>query len=193
MQPVKEIQNKSNTLLLTSSISLGLYLILIFDLLAAYEIFIVLLLIPMFLISITFLILLIGKSLGYRLMPKAITTVALASVAITSVLLFGYRSGWFWGNRILNAAFIDDRSRMDLELYQNGKFIIASNWLFGEERFEGTFKISRDTIIFDKYPVVDNDFTAKEIIINRPAKKIYFRKDADGKYDTSFYYFQIDF
>lgn len=126
-------------------------------------------------------------------MPKAITTVALASVAITSVLLFGYRSGWFWGNRILNAAFIDERSRMDLELYQNGKFIIASNWFFGEERFEGTYKISSDTIIFDKYPVVDNDFIAKEIIINRPAKKVYFRKDADGKYDTSFYYFQIDF
>ncbi|NEU08627.1 hypothetical protein GZH53_09920 [Flavihumibacter sp. R14] len=106
---------------------------------------------------------------------------------------YGERNGMLWGKEIIDSAFIDDRSRMDLTLYENGKFLIYSNWLFGEDRFEGTYKLNGDTIIFDKFPVTDNDFIGQKIIIDRTERKIYFRKGKDGNYDKSFYYFQIGF
>ena len=102
-----------------------------------------------------------------------------------------YRNGFFWGKKIIEATFLDDRSRMDLTLFENGNYLINSNWLFGEESFTGTYKMKNDTIEFINYPVTDNDFIAKKNIIYRD--KIYFRQDNSGHYDTTFYYFQIDF
>ena len=99
----------------------------------------------------------------------------------------------FWGKKIIESAFLDDRSRMDLELYENGKYLIYSNWFFGENRFEGNYKLNGDTIIFAKTPVTDNDFIEQKIVIDRSEKKIYFRKGINESYDKSFYYFQIDF
>lgn len=193
MQTTTEIDRRFNTLLLTSSISLGLYVISISDWLLPYEFFIDLLLIVTLVGSMALLVSIIIESVNLRHFPKAVTTLAFVLVATTFVLLYGYRNGWFWGRSIIDGAFIDDRSRMDLELYQNGRFMIYSNWLFGEERYEGTYKLKGDTIIFDKYPVRENDFIAKEIIIDRPEKKIYFKKDTAGNYEKSFYYFQIDY
>lgn len=110
---------------------------------------------------------------------------------VSMPLNYCYRNGLFWGKKIIEAAFIDDRSRMDLTLYKNGNFLINSNWLFGDETFTGKYQIKGDTIEFTKYPVVDNDFVAKKII--RKNKKIYFRLNNPSNYDTTFYYFQIDF
>jgi len=106
-------------------------------------------------------------------------------------LNYCYKNGFFWGKKIIEAAFLDDRSRMDLTLYENGHFLISSNWLVGVETFTGKYHINGDTIEFTKYPIVDNDFVAKRII--RKDKKIYFRLNDSFNYDTTFYYFQIDF
>ena len=93
----------------------------------------------------------------------------------------------------MEAAFLDDRSRIDLALYKSGDYIIFSNWMFGEERFQGTYQIVNDTIIFNDHPVVDNDFVARKILIDKEKKRIYFTKDKNGNYKKDFYYFQIDF
>ena len=102
-----------------------------------------------------------------------------------------YRNGGFWGNKIIEGVFIDDRSRMDLTCFENGHYIIYSNWLFGAETFTGKYSLHGDTIEFNTYPVVDNDFVSKKIIWK--GNKIYFTQDKSGNYDTTFYYFQIDF
>jgi hypothetical protein len=102
-----------------------------------------------------------------------------------------YQNGGFWGKKVLESAFIDERSRMNLTLFENGKYQIVSNWLIGQESFTGNYKIYKDTIEFEEYPVIDNDFISKKIIIKN--NKIYFRLDNFGKYDTTFYYFQIDY
>jgi len=80
---------------------------------------------------------------------------------------------------------------MDLTLFENGRYLIKSNWLFGEETFTGKYQMKGDTIEFEKYPVIENDAVAKRII--RKNNKIYFNLNNQGKYDTTFYYFQIDF
>lgn len=102
-----------------------------------------------------------------------------------------FRRKDFSGEKKLEAAFIDDRSRMDLTLFKNGKYLIKSNWLFGMEEFKGDYILNKDTIEFKKYPLVENDLLAKKIIMKKD--KIFFRRNKNGEYDTTFYYFQIDF
>ncbi|MBS9525661.1 hypothetical protein KI659_16705 [Litoribacter alkaliphilus] len=106
--------------------------------------------------------------------------------------VYDFRNGLFW-NKTLEAAFIDERSRINLMLFENGNYIIFANWFFGEERFEGKYEIKEDTLVFKKSPVTDNDFISTESIIDYNAGKIYFKKGKDEKYDTTCYYFQIDF
>lgn len=103
------------------------------------------------------------------------------------------RNGKFKGKEIINGAFLDERSRIDMSLYENGEFIIFSNWMFGEERFQGNYKIEGDTVTFENYPVIDNNFIAKKIIIDREESRIYFFRNKEGIYDTTFFYFQIDY
>ena len=143
------------------------------------------------LISIISLLKAVKFSFINKQLPSKWTLVALF-ILITSIPLYEfYQNGGFWGKKVLESAFIDERSRMDLTLFENGKYQIVSNWLIGQESFTGNYKIYKDTIEFEKYPVIDNDFISKKIIIKN--NKIYFRQDNSGKYDTTFYYFQIDY
>ncbi|MEI7508035.1 MAG: hypothetical protein WCJ62_01055 [Flavobacterium sp.] len=111
---------------------------------------------------------------------------------ISFTLIYNYRNGAFFGTKYLTGTFLDERSRMDIILYKNGKYIIFSNWLFGEDRFEGNYKVDNDTILFEKYPIIDNDFISQKIVINKVEKKIYFRKNKNGNYNKDFYYFKIE-
>ena len=182
-----------NYLLLSVFLFFCLYLIEITDLLISYEIFIDLLLIPLFIAICIFLILSIIHFKKNKKLPENIKLILLMSLIIVFSIIFAQRNGTFYGEIYIKGKFLDDRSRMDLELYQNGKYIIYSNWLFGEERFEGNYKIENDTITFGKFPVIDNDFISQKVIINKAEKKIYFRKVKKGNYDKSFYYFQIEY
>lgn len=193
MRKENQIQRNWNILLLLLGTSFGLYIIVAYDYIMKYEIFfgfplLLTLLgsIGLFFVSITF-------SIKHKQLPS-LTTIIIFTILTTSyILAYGDRNGLFWGKKIIEAAFIDDRSRVDLSLYKNGKFTIFSNWFFGEQRFEGTYKMNGDTIIFNKCQVVDNGLVSKEIIIDKQKNRIYFNKDKEGKYDTRFYYFQIDF
>lgn len=193
MQTKNQVQKHFNILLLLLSFSLGLYAIIIFKWFLVYELFVYIFLLLTLISSTGFLVLTIIDVIKLRQFPTIVSILIFLSLIITYSVIYSERNGMFWGKKIINAAFLDDRSRMDLTLYENGKFIIFSNWLFGEERFEGSYKISGDTIIFSKIPVTNNDFVSKEIIINHAENKIYFRKGKDGNYDKSFYFFQIDF
>ncbi len=181
-----------NYLLLSVFLFFCLYVIEITDLLITYEIFIDLLLIPLFISICVFLILTIIQFKKDKKFPESIKLISFVSLIIAFSIIFAQRNGAFYGPIYLKGKFLDDRSRMDLELYQNGKYIVYSNWLFGEERFVGNYKIKNDTIIFGKFPVIDNDFISQKVIIDKAEKKIYFRKNNNGNYDKSFYYFQIE-
>ena len=138
-----------------------------------------------------FLIGAIRKSINFRQFPPKWTLISCIILMVCMPLNYCYSNGFFWGKKIIEAAFLDDRSRMDLTLYENEHFIINSKWLFGDKTFTGKYHIKGDTIEFTKFPVIDNDFVAKTII--RKDKKIYFRLNDPLNYDTTFYYFQINF
>ncbi|WP_143961210.1 hypothetical protein [Litoribacter populi] len=172
--------------------ALVLYLMVIQDWLGAFS----------FLIFLPLAFLSIGAvALFLMLIVTGIKEVKLPDFKLLSILfisgglflgIYGFRNGLFW-NKSLEAAFIDERSRMDLMLFENGNYIIFANWFLGEERFEGKYEIRGDTLVFKKSPVTDNDFINTESIIDYNAGKIYFKKGKDGEYDTTYYYFQINF
>jgi hypothetical protein len=193
MRTTTTLQRNFNFSILSIAVSLGLYVIEIFDWALTYEIFIDIPLILTICSSLVFFVLAIIEAKKSNQLPSIPSILIFAFLLAVSVSIYGNRNGIFWGEKIIDAAFLDDRSRMDLELYENGKYLIYSNWLFGENRFEGNYKLNGDTIVFTKTPVTDNDFIEQKIIIDRSARKIYFRKDNEGNYDKSFYYFQIDF
>ncbi|MBD1396198.1 hypothetical protein H9Q13_03390 [Pontibacter sp. JH31] len=193
MNNTQSIEKDSKLLLLILSISYALYIVVAFDFITLYEIFVDLALFATLVGSIVYIFKVVIASAKTKHLPKKSTILITCAVAFCYFLTFGNRNGMFEGGKILDAAFLDDRSRIDIALYENGKYIIFSNWMFGEERFEGKYKLEGDTIKFLTTPVIDNDFIAQEAIIDRKEKKIYFRKNIDGNYIKDFYYFQIGF
>jgi hypothetical protein len=189
---LKNMHKHFKLLLLLLAISFTSYIIVILDLLLLYEIFIDIILVLTLWGAIGLLAVTINEIFKYKQLPKTLLSITFIILSGSYILTYEIRNGAFAGPKYLDAAFLDDRSRMDLTLYENGKFVIYSNWLFGEDRYDGIYHLKGDTIVFDKYPVLDNDFISKEILINRTENKIYFRKNKDGIYDESFYYFQID-
>jgi len=192
MKIKSEIEKLSIILLILLGGSYVLYLVEINDLLLMYEIFIDIPLILLLGGSIVVFVKLLILATKQKRLPNKFIVLGTLVIIILFLLTYGVRNGAFYGEKIIDSAFLDDRSRIDLTLYENGKYTIFSNWLFGEERFQGTYKIKGDTIYFDNYPL-KNNFIAKKIVINKKEKKIYFKKNKNGKYDRSFYYFQIDY
>jgi len=188
-----KLQKYFNISILFFAISFAFYIIDIYDWFLDSEIFIdlaSLLTASGFLLFLIFTIIQIKKT---HHLPSKLSILILIMLLTGSVGIYGSRNGMFWGKKIISSRFQDDMSGMDLDLYENGKYTIYSNWMLGENRFEGNYILNGDTIIFTRTPVVENDFIEQKIVIDRLAKKIYFRKEQDGSYDKSFYYFQIDF
>lgn len=179
-------------LLLLIAISYAAYIVAISDILLAYEIFVDIALVIALWGAAGLLVITIIEIFKYKKLPNTILSITFLILTCSYILTYATRNGALSGEKYLEAAFLDDRSRMDLTLYKNGEFVIYSNWLFGEERYTGSYHLKGDTIVFDKYPMPENDFISKEIVINRTEKKIYFREVGNGNYEMSFYYFQID-
>jgi|GEM_PF-3414473 len=178
---------------LSMLLSFCFYTIEINDWLLPYELILDLLLLSSAIAALGLLSLTIIKTVKIRKLPPLIPLLFFLGVLSIYFFTYGNRNGFFWGKQILNAAFIDDRSRIDLELYENGSYFIYYNWLFAEKRFEGTYQLNQDTIIFHKPKVIDNEFISQKIVIDSSNKRIYFKKDHHGNYDKSFYFFQIGF
>lgn len=174
-------------LIISITLTTLLSFLLSYDFFPTYQIFLFLL----FSISIISLIMTIGSWISIRKFPPKWLFFICTILVISMPLNYYYRNGGFWGKKIIEAAFLDDRSRIDLTLFENGHFLINSNWLLGDETFTGTYQLHGDTIEFDKFPVVNTDLISKKIIIS--GTKIYFAKNKLGNYDTTFYYFQIGF
>jgi hypothetical protein len=191
MDNKKESRTYFNILTVILYTSFGLYLIKSFGPFLSYPIFID--------IAIGFLLLCVVVLFPYVLylfikekqFPSIMTTLLFFLIISSYVLIERNSIGLFLGKKVLEAAFLDDRSRMDLTLYKNGKYVIHSDWIFGSENFTGKYNMHGDTIEFENYPVTDNDFIAKTII--RHGDKIYFFINKKGLYETDFYYFKIDF
>lgn len=119
--------------------------------------------------------------------PNLYQYIIIASLLIGITLTYLNRNGYFYGRKIVDATFLDDMSRMDMYLYEDEHYIITSSWILGSETFIGTYKITGNTITFDKQPVAASDFIDKSITIS--GDKIYFRRNTP---DTSFYSFKIN-
>jgi hypothetical protein len=185
------IRRNFNFLLLAVIVAFGLYIIEIFDLIAMYEIFISIPLSIIILGSLVLFVITIIEIYKLKRLPNTLSILLFLIIILCWSTIYVKRNGFFW-HKFIVASFIDDFSRTDITMYSNGKYIIFDNWLFGEQRYEGNYKMKGDTIVFKKIPVTDNNFISKEIILDRMNNRIYFRKDENGNYDKSFYYFQID-
>ena len=193
MRHINDVKRKAILLLFLLCISYALYLLVAFDFVPTYEIFADLALFFTLQGSLGLLFLIVANTYKTKVFLNTTLSLLICAITFCFIITFGYRNGWFEGQMVMDAAFLDDRSRMDLELYKNGKYIIYSNWLFGEERFEGEYTMQGDTIKFATTPVTDNDFIAQKVLIDRKENRIYFHKLSDGQYEKDFYYFQIDF
>lgn len=128
-------------------------------------------------------------SFNHRLFPK-FYSFAISFVLIVSMLLIHcYRNGLFWGSPILEAAFIDELSRMDLELYKNKRYLLVDSWMFGSEQYLGNYQINGDTISLSKFPLTRDSIGIKKLFRN--SNSLYFEQDSTGQYDTTFYKFRI--
>ena len=190
----KKIENINriwSRLVVSTILTTLLYFILSYDLFSAYDIFLFIFFIVCVIETISFFIKAIKICIYSKIFPSKWLLITFLFFSISIPLNYCYRNGLFWGKKVIEAAFLDDRSRMDLTLFENGHFLINSSWLFGDETFTGKYLLHGDTIEFTKYPVIINDLIEKKIV--RKNNRIYFRKDNVGNYDTTFYYFQIDF
>lgn len=105
------------------------------------------------------------------------------------VIMF-YRTGFFWGTPIVTGAFIDDRSRMDIQFYKNGKYILTEGWMLGSEQYEGTYHTYGDTIEVSFFPFAQNGEKMPKLF--RRNNKIFFPQNGLGEYDTSYDFFEIE-
>lgn len=182
--------NAWKTLLIAISITTTTFFLLSYDLFSILDPFLFLILVIGSIATFMIIISAIITSISCRQFPPKWTFISCIVMIISMPLDYSYKNGFFWGKKIIEAAFLDDISRMDLTLFENGHYLIKSNWLFGEETFTGKYQMKGDTIEFEKYPVIENDAVAKRII--RKNNKIYFNLNNSGNYDTTFYYFKID-
>jgi hypothetical protein len=191
MDNKKESREYFNILNIILCISFGLYLIKSFDFFLSYSIFIDIIIGFLLLCLIALFPYVIYLLIKEKQFPTILATVLFFLITSSYILLERNSIEFFLGDKALEASFLDDRSRIDLTLYKNGKYIMHSSWLFGSENFTGKYNMHGDTIEFDKKPLTNNDFIAKTII--RHGDKIYFFQNKKGLYDTEFYYFKIDF
>lgn len=191
MENKKESRTYFNILTIVLSTSFGLYLIESFDPFLSYSIFIDFVIGFLLLCLVALFPYVLYLFIKEKQFPSIITAVLFFLIISSYILIERNSIGLLLGEKTLEATFLDDRSRMDLILYKNGKYVIHSNWLSGSENFTGKYNMHGDTIEFEKYPMTDNNFIAKKII--RRGDKIYFFLNKKDLYDTDFYYFKIDF
>lgn len=121
------------------------------------------------------------------------TTHALSLFLILLFIL--YNSEFLKSKKVLDASLIDDLSRIDLALRENGKFETTISGMFGySEKIRGKYLIKKDSIIFLDKPY-SNDFIPDTVIIDRNKSAIFFKKKRNGEFskEKSFVnYFEIN-
>lgn len=178
-------------LVILSFISFLLYLIEISDIILMYEIFISILLTFTLLGGAGLLLIVIIDIIRFKIWPKKMAMyIFFLLIVLPFILIYAKRNGVFSGPEYLQATFIGERERMDLTLYKNGNYTIFHNWLFGEVRLEGTYYQRGDTITFYNW-FVEDIISKKQVVIDNSKNKIFFDQDSTGKYDESYYYFEI--
>jgi len=83
----------------------------------------------------------------------------------------------------LSAILDDDRSYLELRLRKDNTFEMISNYMFGEDIYEGEYKLSGNKIIFLHKPY-DNDFIPDTVYIIQD--KIILRFYENGEPVTGF-------
>lgn len=121
-----------------------------------------------------------------RRLPVGLLGVLLGLAALMG-LSYAWRSGAFYGRKVLSGVFLDDFSRLDLTLYEDGRYLLESGWLLGPERFTGRYTMRGDSIGFHQ-PVLATEL--KNLVLVRRGSRLYFHRPGAAS-DTSFYHFQI--
>ncbi len=188
----KRIKKHINTLIILLSISIFIYFILISDILLLFEFFLFFIMIFTIFFSIVVFTVTVAEIAENRYKVNLFSSITISVILILFLIFFSIRNGLFEGQAFFSGAFIDDRSRIDLTLYKNRKFIAFASCMVCEERFDGFYNQKADSIIFEDCPFINKYFDTKVFIIDKDKQKIYFEIDQNGVYDSSFYYFQVD-
>lgn len=90
----------------------------------------------------------------------------------------------FKSKKVLSGTLKDDLFHYTLTLRENGTCENQVNGFMGfQEKFNGTYKMKGDTIIFTVVPY-DNDFIPDTILLDRKQKALFLTKDKNGKFST---------
>jgi len=120
---------------------------------------------------------------GFKKNKLTSITHALGMVVIFSFIL--YHSELFKSKKELDSSLIDDLSRIDLILRENGRFETNSSSLFGTTvSIRGKYLIKNDTIIFLDKPYT-NDFIPDTVVIDRDKNAIFFNKKENGEFSRT--------
>ncbi|RZK30688.1 MAG: hypothetical protein EOO61_18930 [Hymenobacter sp.] len=185
----EKVDKKWFWVLIVTLMACFLLLSLTFDVFVEYQI------VSFLLLLLTCLLLLISSIAAIRLsnsvkqLPSKALVAIIASIFVVTSVLYCYHHGAFYGRKIIDATFLDDRSNMHLNLYADGHYIITSDWMFGSEDFSGSYSTSENYIIFDEYSPTSK-FIPKYLL--HKGNKIYFYDKQAQLRDTSFYYFKIN-
>ncbi|UOQ70757.1 hypothetical protein [Hymenobacter cellulosilyticus] len=139
------------------------------------------------LVTAALLVRAIPASIVAKVPPTLLQLGALATALSAAVLLHLYHQGSFYGREILSARFKDDFSYLDLQLFENGRYIMTSTYIVGEDTYSGTYQKTDTTITFEHFPVIHNDFISQTVRLK--GNRIYFRPDYR---DSSYYHFTIE-
>ncbi|SDG56878.1 hypothetical protein SAMN04487996_12021 [Dyadobacter soli] len=124
--------------------------------------------------------------------PSGIPMALLVISTISYIALICWFNGYLFKRSVINAVFLDDFSSMRLRLFEDGKYVLIDDWMFGTNRYTGHYSWNGDTIKLPYPPIPGRDFIALKMLVDRKARRIYFRRKIDGSYERGFYYFEID-
>ena len=171
----------------TTFVVSALILINSFDIVTIYQFIVFLLIIVAIIFLAVFIKNAIKNHMETKQLPSRIIQILAIFIITCTTLLLLYRHGAFYGSKVIDATFLDDRSREDLALFEDGHYILKSGWMLGEELFTGTYERNDSIITLNKYPGPDNNFITKSMTIK--GSRIYFQ---DNTTDSSFYHFKIN-
>lgn len=90
---------------------------------------------------------------------------------------------------LIKATFVDDNSRLTLNLKSNNTYKYQTNTLFGGDIIYGQYEIEGDTLYLFENNIEENDIPSEKFILS--SDKILFRKDSVGEYITDYYVMTI--
>jgi hypothetical protein len=120
-------------------------------------------------------------------------TLIVLSLILVLFFEWGWYSGIFNGTPIGKMYSIGERGRKDIKLYSSGKFLLFDGWIFGEERFEGSFEINGNSIMFNQFLSGGGLVDHQKMFIDKTQMILYYSLNDSIPVPSGFHTFKIEY